>query len=275
MKKAYCLLLLISFDIQAQLVEWCVPGYSAFPDIERLYPYIARPAPDLVEIRKPYYEKNPKATYCKRPTDMLDTVVIHHSDTPNTYTAERLNEIHLENSTDNDPWYMIGYSYVINAPYAGGSIPVPQIAEGRPIDIVGSHAGSRAFVEMDDVQHKLWSEGKITCGQEGGDFRVDPKLIFEGKIKANVTTLGVVVVGNFAPFSAQNPRGYRRGHEVRPSRETLETAAKLSCQLQKQYPRIKKMGWHSQYNTTSCPGNLKDHINEVKKIAKGYGCEFN
>lgn len=237
-----------------------------------------RPLPEwpieLIKVEKVEYERNENASYCVRPEEMVDTVVIHHSETPTTTTAIEINRMHLNRGTAKDPWYMIGYSYVINSPYQGQDRPTPKITEGRPMNIVGAHAGSSAYVPMDDEQKRLWESGAVKCGSPGQEFRPDPSLIKNGKIKANVTTIGVVVNGNYAPFSQYNPNGYSRNNPRRPTQKTLEMAAKLSCQLQKKWPRIKKISWHSNYKQTTCPGDLKDYIGQIKTIARGLGCEF-
>ncbi len=278
MKKICLLIFLFSYEVKAQWIDWCVPDhFYNFQELEKLYPYITRitPDPDLIDIRRPKYETNPEASFCKRPMEMLDTVVFHHSETASSWTPEMINALHLERSTNNDPWYMIAYSYVISSPYRGETLPVPEVAQGRPLDIVGAHAGGESYVSMDEIQTKLWTEGKVTCGKEGGVFQVDPDLLRNGKIKANVTTVGVVITGNYAPFSKLNPLGYKKDNPRNPTQETLVMAAKMSCQLQKKNPRIKKIGWHSQYKATACPGTIKNYISEIKTIAKGYGCEFN
>src|SRR5665647_2028464 len=156
---------------------------------------------ELIKIHKEEYVRNRNASFCTRPTDMLDTVVLHHSETLPTDTAQDMNSYHLNRGTEADPWYMVAYSYVINSPYAKSSNPEPKVTEGRPLDIVGAHAGTSAFVTMNAEQLAMWNDGKITCGKENTEFKVDPILLSKGKIKANVTTLGVVIVGNYAPFS--------------------------------------------------------------------------
>jgi hypothetical protein len=171
---------------------------------------------------------------------------------------------------------MVAYTFQVNTPYAGNKNPKPRITEGRPLDIVGAHAGSQAFVPMNPEQKRIWDEGQITCGVEGGNFNVDPKqLNSKGYIKANVTTIGVDVIGNYAPFSRDNPDGYRRSSPRNPSENTLDMLARLSCQLQKKYPRMTKLRWHNFYHTTSCPGTIKEFVPAIRDLAKGYGCTFN
>lgn len=230
---------------------------------------------DYIKIEKPDYRRNDKATYCTRPIEMLDTIVLHHSASPSTSTPQEINNYHVNRTSDGDPWYMIGYSYTISSPYKGQKLPKPKVSEARPIEIAGSHAGSEAFVPMTEEQKKMWDDGKVLCGKTGGTFEVDQKLVMDGKIKANVTSLGVVVLGNYAPFSKWNPSGYAPGKPRYPTKETLDMAARLSCQIQKKYPNITKLHWHSMYRSTDCPGTLKQNVEDIKKIAKGLGCNFN
>lgn len=229
---------------------------------------------EFIKVEKEDYPRNDKASYCTRPPEMIDTVVIHHSETSEKATPQEINTIHLNRGTTSDPWYMIAYSFVINSSYPGNKQPEAKLTEGRPLNVVGAHAGSGAFVTMDEDQQKMWDEGKIVCGKTGGPFAVDLKQVKNGKIKANVTTIGVVVSGNYAAFGRFNPNGYSWSKPRHPTQSTLEMAAKMSCQLQKKYPKIKYIKWHSLYNATTCPGNLRLHIEKIKKIAKGYGCDF-
>ena len=230
---------------------------------------------EYTKIEQMKYEKNMKASFCKRPVEMVDTIVLHHSETPNTDTPQDVNLLHLSRGTPTDPWYMIAYSYTLNTPYQGQFSPVTKFTVGRPLDIVGAHAGAGSFVTMDAVQQKIWDEGKVTCGKENEDFRVNPSLIKEGKIKANVTTIGVVIIGTYSPYSKTNPHGYPIDAPRYPSENTQDLIARLSCQLQKKYHRIKFLKWHNYYHDTTCPGTIRDYVSQIKILTRNYGCEFN
>lgn len=230
---------------------------------------------DLIPIQTEEYKRNTAASFCIRPPDMVDTLVLHHSETTSTTTAQRINQLHLARGTAADPWYMIAYSFVINAAYPGASVPESRVTEGRPLGIVGAHAGSNIFVAMDEDQKKMWDEQKILCGKENEEPKLDKTLVKDGKIKANVTTVGIVINGNYAPFSRANPGGYSKRSPRYPTQNTQDMIARLSCQLQKKYPRMKNIKWHSYYHSTSCPGSIKSYIGQIKTLAKGYGCEFN
>lgn len=275
-------MLILSSQVWGQSTDlMCLPYQfsETFDDFSGLHGHLQNMSipEELISIRKVTYKRNLNAKYCTRPTDMIDTIVLHHSETAPDTSAEIINRMHLARTTNRDQWYMIGYSFTLNAPYPNGQYtPLKiQASEGRPIDIVGAHAGGEAFVKMDKVQKKLWNEGKIRCGQEGGEFKVDPKeLIKNGKIKANVTTIGLVVIGNYAPFSENNPSGYPEDQIRNPTKETLDGTARLACQLQKKYPRMKKIKWHSNFKATECPGTIQHFVPEIIKIAKDYGCSF-
>jgi hypothetical protein len=230
---------------------------------------------ELVKIEKVKFDRNSQASFCKRPVEMIDTIVFHHSETPSTTTAEWINEFHLSRGTPDDPWYMIAYSYSVNSPYQSMDLPEVRVVEGRPLDLVGAHAGTDAFSPMDDKQRELWDAGKITCGKENQDFQVNPRLIKDGLIKANVTTIGVVIIGNYSPFSRTNPSGYSPESPRFPTNETQDILARLSCQLQKKYKRIKSLKWHNFYHPTTCPGTIKEYVDGIRTIARKYGCEFN
>jgi hypothetical protein len=230
---------------------------------------------DLIPIQSVAYPRNNKASFCRRPLEMLDTIVFHHSETPPTQTPLQINQLHLNRGTPQDPWYMVAYSFQVHAPYVGTNAPVPNVFEGRPLDLVGAHAGSKVFVPMDIDQKRLWDEGQILCGKEGEEFKLDPKQLNDiGNIKANVTTLGIVVIGNYAPFGRDNPNGYRPSKVRNPTSQLQDNLARISCQLQKKNPRIKYLRWHNYYHSTTCPGNIKNFVPQIRALAKGYGCEF-
>ena len=256
-------------------------GFFSAPDLSQMMMDTTDPDPEwpveLIKIASEDYKKNSKASFCVRPPEMVDTLVIHHSETPPTATAQYINELHLARGTLEDPWYMIAYSFVINSPYARTTLPIPKVTMGRPLGIVGAHAGTNVFVEMDEEQKKIWDESKILCGKENEELKLDSKMVQNGKIKANVTTIGIVINGNYASFSSTNPGGYSKRSPRYPTDNTQDMIARLSCQLQKKYPRMKSIKWHNFYHDTSCPGTLalKKYIDQIKTIAKGYGCEFN
>ncbi len=253
------------------------------------YPFEEQISPDnnegdLIEVQKTTYIRNKKASFCTRPPEMVDTIVIHHSETPSTSTPQDINAYHLNRGSAADPWYMIAYSFVINSPYEGATTPTPRASEGRPFEIVGAHAGSNIFVPMDDVQRELWTKKKILCGKENQVPKYDATLVKNKKIKANVTTIGIVVNGNYAPYyipgQPRNLNGWKVGEERIPTPDTIDMVARLSCQLQKKYLRIKTLTYHRYYHSTSCPGTFydkdpkKDYMVKIQQKAKEYGCDF-
>lgn len=238
---------------------------------------------DLIDVDYDIdYKRNTKATFCTRPVDMVDTIVVHHSETRNTDTPQKINEYHLVRGTASDPWYMVAYSFLIMAPYENETTPPAKAYVGRPIEIVGAHAGTNVFVPMSEHQKSLWAKKQIKCGTKTRQV-YDPSLVKNGKIKANVTTIGMVVIGNYSPWSPSNPNGQfvmRNGKAVpearEPTAELIDTYARLSCQLQKQYPKITKLSYHNNYHPTSCPGTLqfKRGMEAIQLKAREYGCEF-
>lgn len=248
-------------------------------DTALIYPYEEQISPDnnegdLIEVQKVSYIRNKNASFCTRPVEMVDTIVIHHSETPSTKTPQEINAYHLNRGSAADPWYMIAYSFVVNSPYLGDTLPLPRVSEGRPFEIVGAHAGSNIFLPMDNVQKDLWARKKILCGKENQVPKYDPTLVKNRKIKANVTTIGLVITGNYAPYSPKNPNGHLIGEERDPTPDTIDMVARLSCQLQKKYPRMKTLSYHDQYHRTTCPGSFKEKMLDIKLKAKEYGCDF-
>lgn len=260
--------LLIAGQVLAQDCVNCPP--APIPYVDLAVPQWPLP---LIEIEQVNLPRSNRASYCRRPAEMVDTIVIHHTAGFETRTAQDINRDHMNQGSPSDPWLMAGYTYFVNSAYSGGNPVRARVTEGRPIDIVGAHAGSNIFVPMDREQQQMWNRGEITCGRDN-NFRVTPSMVSNGRIKANVTSIGVAVIGNYSPFSRQNPTGYRRGRPRYPTQQTLNMLGRLSCQLQKKYPRMKEIKWHSYYHATQCPGTLKNYINQIKTIARGLGCDF-
>lgn len=243
--------------------------------------------PTLIKLEAPAYDVNSKASFCIRPIEMIDTITIHHSEGRSTDTPISINNYHRTRGSSSDPWYMIGYSYVINTPYEGDTFPKSMASLGRPLTYVGAHAGSNIYLPMDEVQQKIWdSKKEVLCGKVN-KWVYDPTLVKNGKIKANVTTIGVVVVGNYSEFSGKkirNSRGklvtnpYPNLNGDIPAREPTDKAidmiARLACQLQNEHKRIKNFSYHQQYHETSCPGSIHDYMKAIQAKAKEYGCEF-
>lgn len=268
--KGLLLLILTSF-FQAMAQDCVNCPVSPIPYTELNLP---RWPLELIEIEKVEYPRNSRASFCRRPPEMVDTIVIHHTAGFETRSSLDINRDHLNQGSAADPWYMAAYSYFVNSSYAGSSNIRARVTEGRPLDVVGAHAGSNVFVPMDADQRRQFDNGAVTCGKENGTFTSNSTLIQNGKIKANVTSIGVAVIGNYSPFSRQNPSGYSPRRPRNPSQQTLNMLGRLSCQLQKKYPRMKEIKWHSYYHPTECPGTIKNYITQIKTIARSFGCEF-
>lgn len=269
----------------AQLSAYAeVESYIDIPDFQYEGQNLNQTDP-LITIEPVTYKVREDATYCIRPIEMIDTIVFHHSETRNTDTAQDINAYHLLRGSPTDPWYMIAYSFAINAPYIGQKTPKAKVSFGRPLKIVGAHAGSNVFIPMTEEQQRIWDSGKIKCGRTN-NWVYDPSLVKDGKIKANVTTIGVVIIGNYAKFSGKyikkgrktvlnptpNLNGFLPAKE--PSDEVLDQFARLACQMQRENPTIKKFAYHGQYHSTSCPGTIDKHMTAIQLKAKEYGCDF-
>jgi hypothetical protein len=233
--------------------------------------------PPLIEIEKPELERDPKASYCRRNEDVVDTIVLHHSETGPLATVQNINKIHLNRGTAADPWLMIAYHYSVNSPYPGSSSPKTKVSQGRPFDLSGSHAGTNVYKpapkETIDLMKK---NGAMKCGlKEGPLSEADDKFNSVGEVKANYNTVAIVVIGNYARKSSSNPGGFSATNPRYPTKDTISTIAKLSCQIQREHPRVTNIKWHSYYKPTTCPGLIKDRIAQIKLEAEKYGCKFN
>lgn len=82
-------------------------------------------------------------------------------------------------------------------------------------------------------------------------------------------------------FSDQinNPHKASAHEKVTP--EVLQTVAKLSCDLQKKYPNLRKIAPHNYLKDgrngrghTQCPGDLVNHLGTLQKMISELGCKF-
>lgn len=231
---------------------------------------------NLIPIEVERYTRNTKATWCRLNPRVFDTIVFHHTQTTSTTTPQQINQLHLNRGTPEDPWLMIGYHFVINSSYGRGPLVTTRVTQGRELSMAGSHAGSTAYTKVSaQTQTALEQDDSVLCGPQDGPLEI-PKDKFdaEGLAKANYHTIAVAVIGNYVERSRDNPGGYPMGAPRYPTEDTLDASARLACQLQKQYPRLKKLSYHSFYRATSCPGLIEKRLRDIIARAKGYGCQF-
>lgn len=262
-------------------------------------------------IEHEYKNVNYQGNFCERSPKMVDTAVVHHSGTDNKDSPQKIHDTQIvmhENDRDAsgspDPWYMIAYNYVIKSPYSGEA-GAPKVYRGRPDKMKGAHAG--AYVNLDQVDKEAKKEllkGPITCGynsDEDPGHSLDVKSsratkltmnqISSGYVSANITSVGVMVTGNYAPDilgGRPNPSGYPRYGAARyPTMETLKTTAGLICQLREgDYPNLKKISDHNwikikkdvadgrSASGTCCPGTVYKRMNALLKLVKKECPEF-
>lgn len=269
-------LLLCPLITQARDCVTCTPYNAA----RRLLPApltsdLRRVVAPLVTIQTPNLRRRAGAEECRRNVNVADTIVFHHSDTPPSETIEGINDAHLNRYSPRDPWLMIGYHYAIRGPYAGGT-GGSQVYRGRPMNIAGAHAGSDSYRSVSTATRNLLrQENAVQCGVAGGRFTSAADRFQGNRAKANYTTVGVVIIGNYAPLDAQNPGGYPRGRVRYPSSAVIENAGRLACELQRRYPRLTRISYHSAYNYTECPGTIRERIENIKAVAARFGCSFN
>lgn len=230
----------------------------------------------LIDIQTPAVRRNPAAKFCRRNESVVDTIVFHHSASTNTQTVHDINQAHINRYSPGDPWLMIGYHYVISAPYPGAR-GTASVTQGRPFNIAGAHVGSDRYMSASSATANLLrlNDG-VQCGVQGQRFTIpDDRFNSRGQVKGNYTTIGVVFSGNYSPRSSSNPDGYR-GRQVRYlSPAGIESAGRLACELQRRHPRLTKISWHSALQQTDCPGSIRQRIQNIKQVAARFGCTFN
>jgi hypothetical protein len=276
--KTVTLLLLLTLSLPLHAKD-CAQCISIPPWLTIFNPFALPAVPDpepLIQINTPTLPRDPGAKYCRRDPQVVDTIVFHHTETTSLRTVQDINNMHLDRGTANDPWLMIGYHYTINAPYPGNTNPAPSVNQGRPFDLAGSHAGSDVFKPASAETKRLMARaGAMRCGPANGPLaEADDKFNAAGNVKANYNTVAIAVIGNYARRSSSNPNGYT-GSPRYPSAQTIDMAARLACQLQRENPRLTEIKWHNYYKATSCPGLIKNRIAQIKQAAARYGCTFN
>jgi hypothetical protein len=228
----------------------------------------------LVDIETPELLRNNSASYCLRNTVVMDTIVFHHTETPTTTTVQQINDMHR-----NQGWHMVGYHYVINAPYTSQRFFAPRIrvSQARTLGMTGAHAGSKVYSPVTPETYQLLADvNNITCGLAGGTFTNPGDMLNQdSEGLANYSTIGVAVTGNYAEYHrTNNPSGYARGKPRYPSDELIDVFARLACQIQRAHPRVNKLKWHSFYKPTTCPGLIQARLHRIRTAAGRYGCTF-
>lgn len=273
-----------------------------------LKPIIPDPIPDppkSIIIPTEYKNINYKGNYCRRSLDMVDTVVLHHTNTGYGETPQDINDSQVLQHEDDvssggfpDPWYMIAYNYLITSDGYNDQAKV-QVNQGRPDIIRGAHAGGNIKVSsIDPKAKKELLKLDFQCGYNKnktkdhsfssrltGTENYYKKQIKDGIVNANFTTVGVAVIGNYAPLKLgrrTNIGGYPAGQVRYPSKPIIEKTAKLICELKRdKYKNLVKISDHNfmkiqqdlqDGNSTSgtcCPGTvykkMSDILNAVKK----------
>jgi hypothetical protein len=245
------------------------------------------PEPDEVDklkIEKIDYKvnSNKNATYCLRDPNVVDTLVIHHTGSSIDFGPEDINEAHIGRSTMGDPWYMVGYNYLVSEKYNGGSFESPSIIQGRPPEMRGAHAGGYTR-ELSKERKKELSQYEIKCGRDDNFVTANMSSEFVGgQISGNITGLGIAILGNYETKYTAHVGGVTLHKNVKgnskitfPSEAVLNKVAQLACKLQRQYPNIKRMVPHSYFKATNCPGSVIARLQTITNMANSYGCNFN
>lgn len=246
-------------------------------------------------------------SYCERDKNMVDTAVVHHTATSNGFTPQDIHNTQVashENDVDSDgnpdPWYMIAYNYAVTAGYTGNNVSVYQ---ARPTYLRGAHAGGHVNLDQLDASvREIAKKHEIKCGyndDKDANHTIDRRNVKaqrkfnkerrNGYISANMTSVGVAVIGNYMPdmikkrsggFSA-NPSGYPRNKGVRyPADNALKKVGELICKLKKEeHPHLRKITDHNYIKIkkaiadgtatygTCCPGTVWYRMNKIRQYA--------
>ena len=268
-------------------IEDQLNSFSSVFDSLKIYnskkPIKPKPAPvidpvDTLVIEKEEYEtsKNKKATFCIRDKKALSSITIHHTGTSDKDSPQDINRFHLNRSTRGDPWYMIGYHYLISSDDL-------TVSEARPLDYRGAHAGGYQ-APVDDKEYNRIKDLKMTCAHSLAEHaRKTPTNITDDfasndRPHGNLTSIGVALIGNFETkyiATVAGVRLIRNGSKIkRASKQLVNKTAKLACRLQRENPAVKVLRPHSYYKSTNCPGSVIADLNDIRDIAASYGCEF-
>lgn len=246
---------------------------------------------DNTEVKITDYERNDNArtTYCLRNPDLVSMIVIHHTETRTTSSPQFINQIHLDKSTANDPWYMMGYNYLISENFQPGEVSVVQ---GRPPNIQGAHAGGHT-PPLTQEQREFYAGKTVLCGNRHIGFEEVPVLRPysrnnsinlrnpAGGISGNTISYGIAIIGNYAPRGYQAISGiitpmnlYATAATPTVSLDVLRRAATVACDLQKENPNVRTIVPHRYFRNTECPGSVMNNLQTIKNLAEAQGCQF-
>jgi hypothetical protein len=259
---------------------------------------------DYMKVEKP----SKSATYNMRSNAIVDTVVIHHTgDGTNLKTnAESIHRGHIDRTTDNDAWYMVGYNYLVSLGGNGSSIKNPAIIKGRDSNFRGAHAGGYTLpLSIDEIEKLMDTFQFYNCKEvldaNSSTFpvsQIQKKNICDegvenrrssndyncgalasniaavqnnGSISGNMNSIGVAVMGNFSKHSGKNFMGEKlynsKTLNVSQVKSTLvPKLVELINALKIDYPGIKKIVPHSYFKSTECPGTIRNVLSEVAQI---------
>lgn len=236
-----------------------------------------------IDSKNLIYQVSPSAnaTFCMRPPEMVSTIVLHHSATNKDITPYEINSMHLNNGSPDDPWFMFGYNFMVSSHFEGSSKKMPKVFNGRPDYMKGAHAGGYTK-KLTDEEKAFYDTQIIRCGNTDIGFtemKATEQINAEGGISGNLVSFGVLVPGNFAKPKVRMIDGIpiveSSYKQDQINHAELLKVAKLSCEIQKKYPRVKKIVPHSYFKpSTECPGDIIDELENIAKMAKNFGCHF-
>ena len=229
--------------------------------------------------------KDKDVTFCRRSTENLKYLVIHHSGTDASTTPEQINNYHINYNN----WYMLGYNYLVSTSFNGAQLDAPQVFTGRPPEMQGAHTGSKSVRLLNRDYFDLKEQTQF-CGNEQVGLIAQNMYDYAREIKenkknqngvsGNFFSLGIVVIGNYEPIRYKKvngtlvPSNLHTEEVLVPTKEVIQTVGELSCQIQKKFPNIKTIVPHSYFKNTDCPGRLLQFLKEITDHANSLGCRF-
>lgn len=266
------------FENHTKVIEDGINPFPAFcdPFLDNYFPWINHLLPTTQFYNKnPFPEPkitvtdlktNPRGTYCIRDDKVIDTVVLHHTETRANLPIKDINDFHISKG-----WYQTGYHYIIDSE---DETEADKIYQTRNPLINGAHTGRYAYSKNKQIGFKKEDLGCFRAS--GNTYKKPDRLInSRGYIKANATTLGIALLGNYAAFDPRmNPTGYFPSEQKKLSAITIDKLSKLLCHLQGRYPTIKYLKKHNDYKDTLCPGDIQGDFDKIILKTKELGCDY-
>ncbi len=240
---------------------------------------------ELIPVEEFKYKTSsePNSTFCYRDMELVKYIVIHHTATSSKMSPEQLNGMHLNNTSHGEPWYMIGYNYLVSSSYDGASAKAPKIIRGRAENVQGAHAGGW-YKDLNTVYDwRFYQKRNVRCGNPQVGFKTKHALSQTNEnfeVNANLISMGIAVVGNYSESYQEEVDGIQIPKNIMPDKKDVLTPgkvdaiARLACDIQSRQPKIRTIVPHSFFVRTECPAEIKNFLGQIAQKAQDYGCNF-